>query len=275
MRFRPCPNHNPAASPFIFPQIPPGGPGGSAPRRVGPRSGATPLSSLDPAAPARDTLRPMTDTFLAPFTADEIAALFTRADGQFLFARWGRPLAPVVFGVEDATVPVLKGAIEAVVALAGHAMTDTDPELGANLMVFFLRDWAELAATPGLDRLLPDLSETLARLEAADANQYRAFRFDAGGGIRAAFVFVRMDGALAEVPAETIALSQAVQTILLWSDTAFLGASPLALLSEGGPAILKPQVADLIRAAYDPVLPVAATDPSHALRLAARLPRPQ
>ncbi|MCU4654474.1 hypothetical protein N8I71_16665 [Roseibacterium sp. SDUM158016] len=218
---------------------------------------------------------PAPDASLAPLSPDEIAALFTRADRQFLFARWGRPLAPVVFGVEDATVSTLKGAIEAVTALAGHRMTDTDPELGANLMVFFIRDWAELTETPGLDRLLPDLAGTVGRLASVDANQYRAFRFDADGGIKAAFVFVRMDAEMAQVPAETIALSQAVQTILLWSDTAFVGASPLAVLSEGGPAILKPQIADLIRAAYDPVLPVAATDPAHALRLAARLPRPQ
>jgi hypothetical protein len=77
------------------------------------------------------------------------------------------------------------------------------------------------------------------------------------------------------VPAETIALSQVVQSILLWSDTAFLGSSPLAVVQEHGPAILKPQIADLIRAAYDPVLPVSATDPAHALRLAARLSRAQ
>jgi hypothetical protein len=217
----------------------------------------------------------MSDTSLDPLGPEDIAALFTRADGQFLFARWGRPIAPVVFGVEDRTVGTLKGAIEAVVALAGHRMADTDPELGANLMMFFIRGWADLAETPGLDRLIPDLAETVERLEAAGANQYRFFRFDAAGGIKAAFVFVRMDAEMSEVPAETIALSQAVQTILLWSDTAFLGTSPLAILSEGGAPILKPQIADLIRAAYDPVLPVAATDPSHALRLAARLPRTQ
>ncbi len=206
---------------------------------------------------------------------DTITAYFTRADGQFAFARWGRPIAPVVFGVEGATVSTLKGALEAVVVLAGHKMAETDPELGANLMIFFLRDWQELNDTPNLDRLIPDLTETVARLQSVDANQYRSFRFDAEGGIKAAFVFVRMDKAMSAVPAETIALSQAVQTILLWSDAAFLGSSPLAVASEGGPAILKPEIADLIRAAYDPVLPVAATDPSHALRLAARLPRAQ
>ena len=74
-------------------------------------------------------------------TPDEIEALFTRADGEFLFTRWGRPIAPVVFGVEDATLGTVKGALEAVVTLAGHEMAETDPELGANLMIFFFRDW--------------------------------------------------------------------------------------------------------------------------------------
>ena len=76
---------------------------------------------------------------------------------------------------------------------------------------------------------------------------------------------------MAEASADTIALSQIVQTILLWSDTAFLGTSPLAVLQEDGPAVLKPEIANVIRAAYDPVLPVAAADPSHALRLSARI----
>ncbi len=204
-------------------------------------------------------------------TAEAVEGFFTRADGQYLFARWGRPIAPIVFGVEDETISTLKGAIEAVVALADHKMAEHDPELGANLMIFFLREWEELVETPNLDRLVPDLAATVARLRAADANQYRSFRFDEDGGIKAAFVFVRMDAAMAAAPAETIALSQIVQTILLWSDTAFLGSSPLAVLKEGGPAILKPEIADVIRAAYDPVMPVAATDPSHALRLAARI----
>jgi hypothetical protein len=200
----------------------------------------------------------------------DVEALFTRADGQFLFARWGRPIVPVVFGVEDATVSVLKGAIEAVVALAGHNMAETDPELGANLMIFFIREWDELTETPNLNRLIPDLGPLVDRLKDADANQYRSFRFDADGGIKAAFVFVRMDAAMNAVPAETIALSQIVQTILLWSDTAFLGASPLAALDNGA-AVLKPEIANVIRAGYDPVLPVAATDASLALRLAARI----
>ena len=88
-------------------------------------------------------------------TPDETTALFTRSDESYLFARWGRPIAPIVFGVEDNTLSVLKGACEAICALAGHKMAETDPELGANLMVFFFRDWAELLEVPDLDRQAP------------------------------------------------------------------------------------------------------------------------
>ncbi|MEL6563299.1 MAG: hypothetical protein AAFQ59_02560 [Pseudomonadota bacterium] len=199
----------------------------------------------------------------------EIEALFTRESGNYAFARWGRPLAPVVFGVEEATLSTVKGAIEAVCQLASLEMVETDPELGANFMWFFFADWAELPAVPGLDRLVPDLVPLVARLEAAEANQYRIFRFDETGAIQACFVFLRMDEHLSAVPAETLALSQVVQSVLLWSDLAFRDRSPLAVAGET--TVLRPEIAALIRAAYDPVMPVAASDPSHALRLQARL----
>jgi len=205
-------------------------------------------------------------------SADEIEALFTRADGEFLFARWGRPIVPVVFGVEDATLGTVKGAVEAVVALAGHTMAETDPELGANMMIFFFRDWQELLAVPDLDRLVPDLGPLVARLQAEGANQYRIFRFDEDGAIRAAFVFLCMDEELSAVPAETLALSQVVQTMLLWSDRAFTGRSALGQLADGR-VVLRPEIGALIRAAYDPVLPAMSRDPAHALRLAARTGR--
>ncbi|CTQ49929.1 hypothetical protein [Jannaschia donghaensis] len=205
---------------------------------------------------------------LAPLTPDAIEALFTRADGQFLFARWGRPIVPVIFGVTDATVSVFKGAIEALCVLTGHKMAETDPELGANMMIFFVRDWAELLQTPNLDRLIPDLGPLTQRLQTADANQYRIFRFQEDGAIKACFAFIRMDANLADVPADTLALNQMVQALLLWSDTAFQDASPLAMV--GDRAVLRPDIADLMRAAYDPVLPAMAQDASHALRLFAR-----
>jgi hypothetical protein len=202
-------------------------------------------------------------------TSDQIARLFTRADGSYLFARWGRPLVPVVFGTDDATLATVKGALEAVLMLAGHPMAETDPELGANLMLFFFRDWDELLEVPDLDRLVEGLATLVPRLQAQDANQYRAFRFDAEGRIKAAFCFVRMDAAMAEVPAEDLALLQAVQVILLWGDGAFRDTPPLA--RAGGVAVLRPDIAAVIRAAYDPVMPAVAQDPSHALRLAARV----
>lgn len=209
----------------------------------------------------------MTQT--SSLTPSKIEALFTRESGDYAFARWGRPIVPVVFGVEDDTLSIVKGAFEAVVALAGHKMADTDPELGGNCLVFFFRDWDELLAVPDLDRLIDGLAPLVTRLKEADANQYRVFRFDPDGAIKAAFVFLRMDRHLSSVPAETLALSQVVQTVLLWSDLAFRDRSALAVAGER--TILRPDIAEVIRAAYDSVLPGAAQDVSHALRLFARV----
>ncbi|MFG6582170.1 hypothetical protein [Sulfitobacter sp. 1A12779] len=202
-------------------------------------------------------------------TAEQIETLFTRRDGQFAFARWGRPIAPVAFGIEEEVLPVVKGALEAVAKLAGHDMAETDPELGSNLMMFFFADWAELLDVPGMDGLVPDLAAQVERLQAAGANQYRFFRFDENGAIKAAFVFLRMDESLQDMSAQVLALSQAVQVILLWSEDAFQEQSPLAMADDA--LVLRPEVADVIRAAYDPVMPHAANDASHALRLAARV----
>jgi hypothetical protein len=201
-------------------------------------------------------------------TPEQVQGFFTRSDGQYLFARWGRPIVPVVFGVDDATLAVVKGAVEAVVTLAGHKMAETDPELGANLMLFFFRDWAELPQVPNLDRMVPELGPLVDRLQGAGANQYRIFRFDADGAIKAAFVFLRMDDHLAALPAEDLALAQAAQVICLWSDRAFVEASPLGQVE--GRVILRPDVAAVIRAGYDRMLPAVARDAAHAYRLAAR-----
>lgn len=199
----------------------------------------------------------------------DVTHYFTRSDGEYVFARWGVPIVPVVFGVDDQTLSVLKGAIEVVVALANHKMSDFDPNLGTNLMVFFCREWDELAEVPHLEQMIPDIGPLVGRLKAAGANQYRIFRFDKAGAICGCFVFLRMDAHLAEAPADTLALSQAVQVILLWSDAAFRDVPPLALIN--GNAVVRPEVAAVIAASYDPVMPVVAKDTSHALRLGARI----
>lgn len=206
-------------------------------------------------------------------TGNEIVALFTRSDGRYSFARWGRPIAPVVFGVQAETLAVVKGALEAVMVLSGHRMAETDPELGSNMMLFFFRGWDELTEVAGLDRLVLGLAPLVQRLKDVDANQYRVFHFDEAGAIKACFVFLRMDAQLSAVPAETLALSQIVQSVLLWSDKAFQDRSPLALAGER--TILRPEIAAVIRAAYDPTMPAVADDASHALRLFARAERLQ
>ena len=201
--------------------------------------------------------------------AGDVEQLFTRSDGQFAFARWGRGIAPVVFGVEDETLSVIKGAIDAVCQLAGHEMTDGDAELGSNFMWFFFREWDELLEVPRLDDMVPDLEPLVGRLKDAGANQYRVFRFDKTGAIQACFVFLRMDEQLETISADTLALSQVTQSMLLWSDTAFKTQSPLAVA--GKTTVLRPEIGQLIAAAYDPVLPSATQDPVHAMRLAARV----
>ena len=202
-------------------------------------------------------------------TPEDVEALFTRTDDKFVFARWGRPIAPVIFGVDDATLSVVKGAFEAIVALAGHELAETDMELGSNCMVFFFRDWSELTGVPKLGELVPDLSDLVVRLQAQGANQYRGFRFDKTGAIKAAFVFLRMDDKLSDMDVEALALEQVVRTIVLWSDVAFQSRSPLAMA--GDTTVLRPDIAGVIRAAYDHMLPAASTDASLALRLFARL----
>jgi len=56
----------------------------------------------------------------------------------------------------------------------------------------------------------------------------------------------------------------------LWSPTAFRNKSPLAVL-ENGTTVLRPEIAAVLRAAYDPTMPARANDPSHALRMEARI----
>ena len=202
-------------------------------------------------------------------TPEEIQALFSDTQGGFHFASWGRPIVPVVFGVLDATLSIVKGAIEAVTGLAGHSIGETDPEMGANLMVFFLRDWDELAEVPDLDGLVPELNGLLEKLKSQDANQYRLFRFEVDGTIRAAFVFLRMDVNLAKLAAEDLALAQMVQVILLWGGEAFSKNSPLAMVQ--GVGVLRMEIAGLIRAAYSSMLPGASQDSAMAYRLFARM----
>ena len=201
---------------------------------------------------------------------DSIEAYFTRSDGEYIFARWGRPIAPVVFGIQDETLITLKSAIQSMVGLANHELAETDPELGSNAMFFFFLSWDELLEVNDLDRIIPDLGNLVERLKSIQANQYRFFRFDADGGIKAVFTFICMDENLTSVSAEVLCLNQVVQMFLLWSDDAFKNNSP-TLISKKGGVILNPIIGDIVRAVYDPTMPLVANDKSHALRAQARI----
>ncbi|SIS56352.1 hypothetical protein [Phaeovulum vinaykumarii] len=195
-------------------------------------------------------------------TPETIAALFTR-DDSYRFARWTRPIVPCVFGADDATLAAIKGGIEAVVTLAGHRMAETDAEMGANLWVFLIRDWAELDGVPELGGLIEGIGQTAQILAARGASRYAQVRFEAEGAIRAVFLFVRVDEA-APMAAEDLALELGVTAILDWARPPVLGLA-------GDRMVVPPDLASLIRAAYDPVLPAASADPAHALRLFARV----
>ena len=201
---------------------------------------------------------------------EDVEKYFTRNDGSFSFSRWGRSVAPIAFGLEDESISILKGAIEAVLSFTSQQISETDPELGSNFMFFFLSDWLELQEVPHLDKLIPNMSALLEKLLEVEANQYRIFRFDREGAIRACFVFIKMDKHLKKVLAETLMLSQVVQSVLLWSDNVFTHNSPL-LVTEDNHTLLKPTISNLIKVAYDPTLPNASNDSSLAMRMSARV----
>ncbi len=52
-------------------------------------------------------------------------------------------------------------------------------------MVFFFAQWDELLEVPRLGDMIPDLADKVATLKERNAHQYRAFRFDDDGAIKA------------------------------------------------------------------------------------------
>jgi len=206
-----------------------------------------------------------------PDSAGRIEALFTRSDGSFRFARWGRPLAPMVYGTNDEGIRIVEEALASLAGLTGLATAELDPELGANFLVFFCRDWDELTEVPNLAKLIPDLDRLVPTLSGAGANQYRIFGFDGAGAIRICITLIRYDDDLQQVSAQTLAVSQCLMGLLLWSDRAFAAESPIALIQDTGRCVVKPWFQALMRAAYDAAVPAASADAALALRLAARV----
>lgn len=201
------------------------------------------------------------------FSVEAVEQLFTRKDGSYSFARWGRPIAPIVFGVDDNTLGYLKDAITQTVGITGANLVETDPELGANFMWFFCSDWDELVGVPDLEKLVPNLSDLVASLARKKVNEHRMFIFDNEGAIKMCLLFFRMQGRVADMTVQTLAVGETLQSLLMWSEDAFADQSPIAVIQENEMCIVKPNFAALVRAAYDPLMPPSAMDASHAMRL--------
>lgn len=201
-------------------------------------------------------------------TPDEIAPLFTRPDGSFHFARWARPVAPMVYGVAAETLPLMKGGVRLIADLIGQPWAETDAEAGFNNLLICVAEWWELAGETELERILPEIGTLAAQLAEDEAEQYRLFRFDPEGGIRHCLTLMRISGALARMPADLIALGHAVATALDWAPGALAGG---IMRSGAEGAELRPDLIALMKAAYDPALPAVATDPAFAYRLSARI----
>jgi hypothetical protein len=204
------------------------------------------------------------------FTAAEIESMFTN-EGRYIFARWNRPIAPVVFGTDDESLAVFKDAFATVASLGDMHLAETDPELGANFLVFLCNDWSEIKEVPNLNRLLANIDDLVTELDRTGANQYRSFAFDPEGAIKLCVLLLKYDDDMAQVSAQALATGQMAQAMLLWSPSAFLEKSPIGIIEANNMAIVRPSVAALIRAAYDKTMPDTAGETSHALRLEARV----
>ena len=210
-----------------------------------------------------------TDTH-KPLRPGRVEELFTAPDGTYRFSRWGRPIAPAIFGVDEKTAAQMKRAMQLVAEIAEMELVEEDPELGANLLMFFCSDWDELDMVPNLNQLVPDFDILKTSLKRTGANQYRSFTFDDAGAIRSCIVLLRHDEHMAETPIQAIGVGQMVQAILLWGDEAFDDESPLVIDPDSGFALVRRGYAAVIRAAYDPEMPAATTDNRHAMQLAGR-----
>ena len=200
----------------------------------------------------------------------ELSKFFVR-DGRYKFSRWNKSISPIVFGVDDTSLVAIRAAFESVVSLTPLELTDFDPELGANFLVFFCSEWKELLDIPNLNKLISDLPELLVTLNENDANQYRTFSFTSAGAINMSVLMLKYDSHLASVSVHAIATSQMLQSILLWSPDAFKEESPIAVVEANNMCVIKPFYVALVKAAYDSVLPDCSEDKAHALRLQSRL----
>ena len=207
--------------------------------------------------------------------AERIAALFTRSDASveslggptFRFARWSQPIAPAFFGLGEESAGVMRTGFREAAELAGASLAGDDEEVAPNILVYAVEDWRALRDAPQLAEIVPDLEGLIRLLSAAGVSQYRIFTFSPEDGLRFCVTLLRYDNALSKLSAPSLALGQAAQALLLWSDEAFAGESPVTV-RRGGKALIKSRFARLLKAAYAPETPAYSEDAALAERLA-------
>ena len=201
---------------------------------------------------------------------NEIKDLFTQADGTYQFARWGRPIAPVIFGVNDQILAGLKAAISSTIGITGQKMGELDPDLGTNMMWIFCRDWDEVLELPDIEKLIPGIREKMTDIKNSNASSYRYLTFDKDGAIMFACVLIRPVGEYANQPVSVIGAAETLLTLATFGAGAFKKESPIAVIKENNVVVVKPKYAAVVRAAYDQTMPARSDDPAHALRVKAR-----
>lgn len=199
----------------------------------------------------------------------KIKSLFCH-DGEYHFSRWNKSIVPVIFGTDDDSLTILKDAFAKVISYSTINMADFDPELGANFMIFFCKDWKELEFVQNLNQILPKPEILLKRLQGSKSNQYRLFRFTKNGSINFCIQLLKYDHEMSSISTYSLGLNQILKSIVFWSPTAFDKESPIEKLSGCDLPNIRPFFRSLITAAYDPVLPNQSRDEAHALRLLAR-----
>jgi hypothetical protein len=200
-------------------------------------------------------------------TPDEIAAYFTKPNGEFLFRRWASPIVPHAFGPTAPESEVLYQAFDTISALSGHPVVRAPDGVGMNLTFFFINEASDMMKLPGAEGFLGMLAMLVKQLMSGKSALRRNFTTDdKTGAISQMTMIARTSGWLRHHPPESLALRLAVLTHLTWALRRDQKAPPL--LVADAPGGVHPNVAAILRVAYDPSLPDASTDKALCTQIA-------
>ena len=200
-------------------------------------------------------------------TPDQIAAYFTKPNGDFLFRRWGTPIVPHVFGPTAPESDQIYRAFETISSVSGHPFVRSPDGAGMNLTFFFVNEASDMMRLPGSEGFLGMLAMLVKHLTAGKAALRRNFTTDsATGAINQMTMIARTKSWLRHDPPNVLALRL---TLLTHLTLAMTRGPEAPLLDPGAPGGLHRNLAAILRVAYDPSLPDASTDPAICTQIAA------